>query len=51
MVLVPNAASAPAPAFAESAPPAVIETVVAPPRDPLAALMALSDDERLALFT
>jgi hypothetical protein len=51
MVLVPNAASAPAPAFAESALPAVIETVVAPPRDPLAALMALSDDERLALFT
>jgi hypothetical protein len=50
MVLVPNAA-APAPAVAERAPPAVVETVVAPPRDPLAALMALSEDERLALFT
>jgi hypothetical protein len=51
MVLVPNAASTPTPAVDERAPPAVIETVVAPPRDPLAALMALSDDERLALFT
>ena len=30
---------------------AVIETKVAAPRDPLAALMALSEDERLALFT
>jgi hypothetical protein len=51
MVLVPNAASAPAPAVAERVPSAVVETVVAPPRDPLAALMALSEDERLALFT
>ena len=51
MVLVANAASAPAPAVAERAPPAVFETVVAPPRDPLAAIMALSDDERLALFS
>jgi hypothetical protein len=50
MVLVPHAA-APAPAVAAKAPPAAIETVVAPPRDPLAALMALSEDERLALFT
>ena len=32
--------------------PAVIEaSVTAPPPDPLAAIMALSDDERLALFT
>ncbi|HSP49956.1 MAG TPA: hypothetical protein VLN61_07200 [Pseudolabrys sp.] len=32
--------------------PAVIVTsVAAPPPDPLAAIMALSDDERLALFT
>jgi hypothetical protein len=32
--------------------PAVIEArVTAPPPDPLAAIMALSDDERLALFT
>jgi hypothetical protein len=32
--------------------PAVIEaSVIAPPPDPLAAIMALSDDERLALFT
>ena len=32
--------------------PAVIEAnVAAPPPDPLAAIMALSDDERLALFT
>jgi hypothetical protein len=51
MVLVPNAASAPAPAVAERAPPAAVETVIAPPRDPLATLMALSEDERLALFT
>jgi hypothetical protein len=50
IVLVPNAA-APAPAVAERASPATVETVIAPPRDPLAALMALSDDERLALFT
>ena len=38
----------------ESLPPApvVAETVVAaPPRNPLAAIMALSEDERLALFT
>ena len=35
-----------------SAPPAVIEASVAtPPPDPLAAITALSDDERLALFT
>jgi len=32
--------------------PAVIEaSVTAPPPDPLAAIMALSDDERLAMFT
>jgi hypothetical protein len=44
--------------FVESAPPApaVVETAAAepaapPPSDPLAAIMALSEDERLALFT
>jgi hypothetical protein len=58
---IPAPTSAQAPAIAlvhglekTSAPtvPAVIEaSVAAPPPDPLAAIMALSDDERLALFT
>lgn len=41
----------PAMAIAESEPPAAAATTVAPPADPLAALMALSADERLAVFT
>jgi hypothetical protein len=58
---IPSPTSAQAPAIVlvhdlekTSAPsvPAVIEaSVPAPPPDPLAALMALSEDERLALFT
>ena len=58
---IPSPTSAQAPAIVlvhdlekTSAPrvPAVIEaSVTAPPPDPLAAIMALSDDERLALFT
>jgi len=43
--------------FVECVPPAVVEKITAepaaqlPPSDPLAAIMALSEDERLALFT
>src|SRR5471032_2611932 len=58
---IPSPASAQAPAIVlvhdfekTSAPrvPAVIEaSVTAPPPDPLAAIMALSEDDRLALFT
>jgi hypothetical protein len=55
---VPSAAMMPEVTFAESLPPAppVVETIAAepvasPPPNPLAAIMALSDDERLALFT
>jgi hypothetical protein len=56
----PAAASAPPvvadkPAIAPAAPPAVAEkpaiAPALPPADPLAAIMALSEDERLALFT
>ena len=51
-IAAPKAAVAPQAAAAQAAPPAadVIE-VAAPPTDPLAAIMALSADERLALFT
>ena len=52
--IVPIAEVMPQIAPIESLPPApvVAETVVAaPPRNPLAAIMALSEDERLALFT
>jgi hypothetical protein len=55
IALIPVAAAEPETAPAESAPPAppeVAETAVgAPPSGPLAAIMALSEDERLALFT
>ena len=49
--VAPVAEAVPAAAVVESALPAmgVVETVIPP--DPLAAIMALSDDERLALFT
>jgi hypothetical protein len=53
--IVPVAAAMPEVDVAETAPPAAIEkpavTPAAPPRNPLAAIMALSEDERLALFT
>jgi hypothetical protein len=59
--VVPIAEAAPPAPLAASAPPAVAEkTAIAekaavapavPPPDPLAAIMALSEDERLALFT
>jgi hypothetical protein len=51
-IAVPKAAVAPQAAVARAAPPAaaVVEAAV-PPADPLAAIMALSADERLALFT
>jgi len=55
IALVPVVAAMPEVAVGETAPPAVVEksaiAPAAPPPDPLAAIMALSEDERLALFT
>jgi hypothetical protein len=53
--IVPIAAAMPQVAVAETAPPPAVEKPAVAPaatrRDPLAAIMALSEDERLALFT
>ncbi len=52
-IVVANIETAAAIMVAETAPSAAdaAVTIAAPPPDPLAALMALSEDERLALFT
>ena len=51
-IAIPKVAVAPQAAVARAAPPApAIVEAAAPPADPLAAIMALSADERLALFT
>ena len=51
-IAIPKVAVAPQAAVALAAPPApAIVEAAAPPADPLAAIMALSADERLALFS
>jgi hypothetical protein len=51
-VAIPKVDAAPQAVVAKAAPPAAdLVEAAAPPADPLAAIMALSEDERLALFT